>query len=116
MKRSKLEAYYRDQFGAPESDAVEPDDAPPVRRRRPEPRRRDARRGGFGVFRMLKLTLMLGPMALLLGATLLMDCNRSAQGSWVPEILRGTACARRDLAGRVFSLDSNLRTVANAIR
>lgn len=117
MKRSKLEAYYHDQFGARDAVADEPDDSPPPRRRGREPARpRAPRASGFGLFRILKLTLMLGPMTVLLGATLLMDCQRSAQASWVPDILRSTACARRDLAGRVLSLDSQLRTVANNIR
>jgi len=115
MKRSKLETYYHTQFGPPDHDGEEPD-APRRPRWRREPAQRRREQGGFGVFRMLKLTLMLGPMAIMLGATLLMDCRSSAPGSWVPEILRSTACARRDLAGRMFSLDGNLRLVADSIR
>lgn len=115
MKRSKLETYYRDQFGAPEMPEDEPDEPAPTRSQRgrgePPPRRR-----GFGVFRLFKLTLMLGPMAILLGATLLMDCQSAPQGSWIPGIVRSTACARRDLGSRVLSLEGNLRMVANSIR
>ncbi|GJD73405.1 hypothetical protein [Methylobacterium goesingense] len=126
MKPSKLEAYYRDQFGA---DTPPQDDAPaqpwPARPARSDPPRR-ARRGGLGLFGLLKLALMFGPMAFLLGTALLSDCRGGAQASWfrsdwmqaswIPEMLRGSACARRDLAGRALSLDDQLRTIANGIR
>ncbi|KQP75724.1 hypothetical protein ASF41_14815 [Methylobacterium sp. Leaf111] len=115
MKRSKLEAYYEQEFG-PRDD--EPDDRP-LRRssgRDRAPARPRGRRGGFGIVRLLKVTLMLGPMTILLAASLLMDCQGGVRGSWVPDILRSTACARRDLAGRVLHLDSDLRTVTNGLR
>jgi hypothetical protein len=115
MKRSKLEAYYEQEFG-PRDD--ESEDRPP---RRPSgrdraPARPRRQRGGFGFFRLLKVTLMLGPVTILLAASLLMDCQGSARGSWVPDLLRSTACARRDLAGRMLHLDSDLRTVASGLR
>lgn len=114
MKRSKLEAYYVETFGAREAEGDdEPDRSASPRRRDVRPARR--RRSGFGVLRLFKLALMLGPMSILLGATLLMDCQSVSRGSWVPEILRSTACARRDFAGRVLNLDGNLRTVVNSI-
>ena len=115
MKRSKLEAYYEQEFGPRDH---EPEDDSPARR--PSRRDRDPvrpRRGGFGFGRMLKLTLMLGPMALLLGASFLMDCQgAAARGSWIPEMLHGAACARRNLAGRVLHLEGDLGTVANSLR
>ena len=114
MKRSKLEAYYEREFGPRDE---EPDDGP-LRRppgRGPAPAR-PRRRGGFGVLRLLKVTLMLGPMTILLAASLLMDCQGNARGTWVPDLLRSTACARRDLAGRILHLDGDLRTVANGLR
>lgn len=116
MTRSKLEAYYEREFGPRDREPDELADDSPVRRpARPE--RGPVRRRGFGIGRMLKLTLMLGPMTILLGASFLMDCERAAaRGSWVPEILRGTACARRNLASRVLHLDGDLRTVANSLR
>ncbi|KQP33919.1 hypothetical protein ASF49_08685 [Methylobacterium sp. Leaf104] len=118
MKRSKLEAYYEREFGPRDQEPDDsPDDSPddqPVRRPRDSARRR---RGGFGIGRMLKLTLMLGPMTLLLGAGFLMDCQgAAARGSWLPEIVHNTACARRNLAGRVLNLEGDLRTVANGLR
>lgn len=118
MKRSKLEIYAHERFGPPdELDAVTPEDSGSAPRPRHEPvRRRRARRGGIGVWGAIKLVLMLGPMAILLGATMLTECGGAAQGSWMPEFLRSTACARRDLTGRVFSLEGQLRTVAAGLR
>lgn len=118
MTRSKLETYYRERFGAddtsPETELR--DDAPRPVRARSEPDRRRKRQGGLGIVRLLKLTLMLGPMALLLGMTFLTDCRGFAQHSWLPEMMRSGACARRELAGRVLSLDGSLRSLVSGIR
>ena len=115
MKRSKLEIYAEEHFGPPDA-ADEVDPAPSQSRREPARRRRRERRGGLGVLGTIKLVLMLGPMAILLGGPLVTECGRSNQSSWMPEMLHRTACARRDLTDRVSHLEGQLRAVAAGFR
>lgn len=118
MNRSKLEIYAEERFGPPDAadEAVEVDPAPSRSRREPPRRRRRERRGGLGVLGTIKLVLMLGPMAILIGGPLVTECGRLNQSSWMPEMLHRTACARRDLTDRVSNLEGQLRAVATGFR
>lgn len=110
MKRSKLETYYVETFG--ERDEADESARPPRRAARPEPRQR----GSFGRRLVVRLGLIFAPMAILGIAGAMTDCGARPASSVLPDIVRGTICARHSLMGQSASLESTFRTLSDHLR
>lgn len=125
MARSKLERFRdahfpgeSDHMAAP-GDGSDPRSAHAVPARSPAPARngRGSRRSGRGVggiYRVVKLVLLLAPLAFLL-LTTFVECG-PRPSSMVPDFVRTTACARRDLSRHALSIEGTLKTVSDRLR
>ncbi|GJE17424.1 hypothetical protein AIGOOFII_2138 [Methylobacterium marchantiae] len=57
---------------------------------------------------------MLGPLAFLL-LSIFVECGYRPS-SMMPEFLRTTACARRDITRHTLSIETTLRTISDRLR
>ncbi|WP_081739631.1 hypothetical protein [Methylobacterium sp. 10] len=84
----------------------------PVRSEKPP---RHGRRSVLGrAYFGLKLIVTLGPLAFLL-LSAVAECGPHSS-SLLPDVLKASACARRDLTRHVWSIENTLKTVSDRLR
>lgn len=119
MAQSKLERF-RDSHFPPDDDeafrrsserSVLSGGIAPVRSGKPS---RDGRRSVLGrAYFGLKLIGTLGPLAFLL-LSAVAECGPGSS-TLLPDVVKASACARRDLTRHVWSIENTLKTVSDRL-